>query len=386
MKDLTTCCLLLLVMPAIAGCTSTPAPSGSQATYASKGFAGDPTGRDATRWPDLSGETVTILDQGAFDYLFTAAQPLFENLTHAKVRHIAALDAGDVVQRSLRESGDPSFDVLYGIDNVLMAKARDGNVFAPYTPVMGARVNATLLFFDAAQPWPATPVDHGYTAINIDPRAKLGVHGLRDLANPANARQFVTEDPRTSSPGLGFLIATVATFGDKGTGAYDYLAYWDDLLANGTLVTPGWTEAYVQHFTAGYGAATGAADRAIVTSYSTSPAYEAYSGAATTAKVLLAPMGTFHQVETMGIARGTRHLAAAQAWIEFTLTDAYQELQAPQNAVYPVVDTIDVASVFGHADPAPGTFLDADLGTAIIGSNVDRWVREWTEVFERHQA
>lgn len=384
MKTLTTCCLILLAVPALAGCASTPAPSA--ASYADKGFTGDPTGRAAAKWPDLKGETVTILDQGAFDYLFTAAQPLFENLTHAKVKHIAALDAGDALQRATREAGDPSFDVVYGIDNVLMAKATAANVFTTYKPLMASRIDPALVFFDADQPWPATPADHGYTAINIDPRANLTVHGLRDLALPANAKQFVTEDPRTSSPGLGFLVSTVATFGDKGTTSYDYLAYWNDLLAHGALVTPGWTEAYAQHFTAGYGAATGAADKAIVTSYTTSPAYEAYSGTTTTANVLLAPMSTFHQVETMGIARGTKHLAAAEAWIEFTLTDAYQELQAPQNAVYPVVAFVDVSPVYAHADPKPGSFLDADLGSAKIGANVDRWVKEWTDVYERHQA
>ncbi|HEX2065736.1 MAG TPA: hypothetical protein VHI93_02890, partial [Candidatus Thermoplasmatota archaeon] len=130
----------------------------------------------------------------------------------------------------------------------------------------------------------------------------------------------------------------------------------------------------------------GRADKPIVNSYTTSPAYEAYSGSTAPAHVLIAPKSTFHQVETMAIARGTRNLAAAQAWIEFTLTDAYQELQAPQNAVYPVVAGIDVAGVFGGADPAPGTFQDAGFTSAQLGANVERWVREWTELYERHRA
>ncbi|HUR63194.1 MAG TPA: thiamine ABC transporter substrate-binding protein [Candidatus Thermoplasmatota archaeon] len=373
--------LLLLTAPLLAGCAQPPA---SATTYAAMGFKGDPTGAAASLWPDLTGQTVTILDQGAFDYLFTAAQPLFENLTHAKLRHVAALDAGEALQRATREAGDPSFDVVYGIDNVLLWKAAQADVFTPYKPVMAGRISPDLVFFGAGNAWTATPVDHGYTAINVDPRSHATVNTLRGLVPVAG--QFVTEDPRTSSPGLGFLAATVATFGEKGASGYDYLAYWDDLFTHGVLVTPGWTEAYAQHFTAGYGAATGANDRAIVNSYTTSPAYEAFNGATTVATVLTAPKSTFHQVETMGIARGTRHLAAAQAWIEFTLTDAYQALQAPNNAVYPVVPTVEVASVYGHADPAPGSFEDAGFSYTQLGANAERWVREWTDLYERRHA
>ncbi|HEX2066968.1 MAG TPA: hypothetical protein VHI93_09170, partial [Candidatus Thermoplasmatota archaeon] len=164
--------LLLLAAPLLAGCAQPPA---SSATYAEMGFRGDPTGRDASKWPDLAGQTVTILDQGAFDYLFSAAKPLFENLTGATLRHVAAADAGDALQRALREAGDPSFDVVYGIDNVLLPKAVQGQAFTPYRPLHADRIDGTLVFFDPGGPWHATPVDHGYTAINVDPRANLTV-------------------------------------------------------------------------------------------------------------------------------------------------------------------------------------------------------------------
>jgi len=383
--------LLALLLP-LAGCTSAhhdapTATTGAQSdSYAAMGYTGsDPTGSVASAWPDLTGQTVTILDQGAFDYLYSAAKPLFENLTHAKVEHVAASDAGDTLQRLLREKGDPSFDVVYGLDNVLLGRAVAADALQPYHPLLAGRINETLLFDGVAASWVATPSDHGYVAVNVDPALGANVTSLRDLV--AHAGQFVTEDPRTSSPGLGFLVATVATFGDKGTSSYDYTAYWNDLLSHGALVVPDWTTAYVQHFSAGYGASSGgAADRQIVTSYTTSPAYEAYSGANHTALVLAAPKSTFHQVETMAIAKGAKHVAAAQAWIEFTLTDAYQQLQAPQNAVYPVVDGVDVSSVYAHADPAPATLQDAGFTAAALDANSERWVRTWTDVYECNLA
>jgi thiamine transport system substrate-binding protein len=383
----------LVAVPILAGCTTTPTSPSAPApkTYAELGYAGnDPAGRNTSKWPDLAGQTVTILDQGAFDYLYSAAKPLFENLTHAKVVHVAAVDAGDALNRAIREKGDPSFDVVYGIDNVLYSRAAAAGVFEPYKPLLASRIQAPYLFFDATGPWYATPADHGYIALNVDPRSGLHIANLTDVKRHAD--RFVTEDPRSSSPGLGFLIATVATFGDKGTSAYDYLHYWDDLFNGHVLITAGWPEAYLQHFSGGYGApeagGNGKADKPIVTSYTSSPAYEVYYNVTPHAinEVVTAPKSTFHQVETMAIAKGTRNLAAAQAWVEFTLTDAYQEQQAPQNAVYPVVAGVDVGSVYGGRDPAPGSFADAGFTAEHIGANVERWVREWTDAYEHHQA
>jgi thiamine transport system substrate-binding protein len=183
---------------------------------------------------------------------------------------------------------------------------------------------------------------------------------------------------------LGYLLATIATYGEDG-----WRDHWTALFTNGVIVTSGWTEAYEQHFSGGYGVAYGGAgDRSIVTSYTSSPAYEAYfeRPADTLAEPLLAPNSTFHQIETMGIANGTKNLAAAQAWIEFTLTDEFQALAAPGNAVYPVVTGIETDNTYGEIDPTPGTFVPAALTSQEIGMNLERWLSEWTDLCEQHDC
>lgn len=362
---------LLVALP---GCLG----GGDDATsYADLGFNG-------TTWPDLTGQTVTILDHGAFGYIFGPAEKLFENLTHANLEHIAAADTGDALNRAIREKKAPSFDVVYGLDNAYLATAVEARALRPYTPVLAHRVNPDYLFFDATQEWPATPADHGYIAVNVDPRANLTVATLDDVLD--HAADFATQDPRTSSPGLGFLIATVATY-PEGM-AYDWRDYWTDLFDGGVTVTSDWTTAYTQHFTGGYGQyeAGFAGTKPIVTSYSTSPAYELYYGATEKNGLVLAPQATFHQIETVALAAKPRNLAAAQAFIEFVLTDGFQDLHAEYNAMYPVVGGIDVAKVYASADPAPGSFVPAGLDDASIGRNVERWVREWTDLYEAHQA
>ena len=99
-------------------------------------------------WPDFTGRTLRILDHGAFDWAFAEAAPLFENLTGARVVHTAASDTGSALNTAVLEVGDPSHDILYGIDNALWRRAVEAGVFAPYTPVLAGRVPAERVFFE----------------------------------------------------------------------------------------------------------------------------------------------------------------------------------------------------------------------------------------------
>jgi thiamine transport system substrate-binding protein len=379
--------LALILAASAAGCF-TPSFRDDVAgdeSYQELGFTGsDATGRDAGAWPDLRGATLTILDHGAFA-AFDHAAEAFTALTGATVVHVEADDTGSALNRAILERGDPSADVIYGVDNVLLARAEDTGVLEAYTPVLAPRVQPQFVFFGSQDPWPATPVDHGYIAVNWDPAHEdlqgKTIASLDDVR--ANADLFVTQDPNTSSVGLGFLLATVATYGNG------WQDYWADLFDGGVLVTAGWGEAYEQHFSAGYGVAYGGAgDKPIVTSYSESPAVERYFDPAKDdlANALVAPGSTFHQVQTMAILKGTHHRAAAQAWIEFTLTDAFQELAAPDNGVYPVVASVDANVTYGSIDPEPGTFVPAMLSYQQVGTDLEGWLRDWTDLCERHDC
>ena len=163
------------------------------------------------------------------------------------------------------------------------------------------------------------------------------------------------------------------------------------------MVTADWTTAYEQHFSAGYGVDYGGkGDKPLVTSYTESPAYEHYASdrnATEIAQNVLAPESTFHQIQTMAILRGTSNLAAAQAWVEFTLTDFFQELAAPSNAVYPAVESVSVVEIYQNLDPVScdrvdvaGCFRPAEMDLQAIGENLDRWLDEWTELCEDHDC
>ena len=112
----------------------------------------------------------------------------------------------------------------------------------------------------------------------------------------------MVENPATSSPGLAFLLTTIAAFGESGD--YTYLNFWKDLRANDVLVVDGWETAYNEKFSAG----PGKGERPLVVSYATSPAAEVYFASPQPADSptgnILPPGESFRQVEFVGILKG----------------------------------------------------------------------------------
>src|SRR6185295_1139750 len=88
---------------------------------------------------------------------------------------------------------------------------------------------------------------------------------LAELTLPRYRDQLVVENAATSTPGLAFMLATIAEFGDRWQG------YWRKLRANGVLVVDGWEDAYYSRFS---GSAGGKGNRPVVVSYASSPPAE----------------------------------------------------------------------------------------------------------------
>ncbi len=117
----------------------------------------------------------------------------------------------------------------------------------------------------------ALPVDYGDVCINYDKKYfaenNLAVpQSFEDLAKPEYKDLLVVENPATSSPGLAFLLATRAHFGDG------YLDYWKSLKKNGMVVVDGWETAYYTNFSA----SSGKGPQPMVVSYASSPAAEVF--------------------------------------------------------------------------------------------------------------
>jgi thiamine transport system substrate-binding protein len=342
--------VLALVLAACAAANPSPSPSATAA----------------------AGGEVTLLTHDSFA-VSDAVLAEFTAQTGATVRVLRAGDAGAVVNQAILTKDNPIADVLYGIDNTFLTRAFDAAIFEPYQSPGLPRV-PTWLRLDARQR--VTPIDFGDVCVNYD-KAAFGPGTtppatLEDLAKPEFRSDLVVQDPASSSPGLAFMLATIAHFGESGD--YTWRDYWADLRANDVLVTSGWEEAYNGSFSGG----SGQGDRPLVVSYATSPVAEVFYADPPTDQ---APTGValetcFRQVEFAGVLVGAEQPELARKLIDFMLSDEFQA-DIPLNMfVFPAVVSTDLPDVFeAHAARVPGALT---MTPEQIGVDRERWINEWT--------
>jgi thiamine transport system substrate-binding protein len=330
-----------------------------------------------------SAETITVLTHDAFAISQEVVQA-FTDSSGIEVHFLQGGDAGEVVNRAILTRDRPLADVLYGVDNTLLTRARDAGIFEPYvSPALDA-VPQELRFSPGNL---VTPIDVGYVVFNADKEALENANlpppaDLEELTAPAYRGLTVVEDPATSSPGLALLYATVARFGEGGEG--DWLDFWARLRDNDVQVADGWSEAYYTAFTR-YGG-----DRPIVLSYATSPAAEVIFAdhpldTSPTANVLCSRCA-FRQIEGVGILKGTAHRAAAEAFVDFMLSPAFQRDVPGQMFVYPVREGTPLPPEFERWAAIPTSAQTATLDPDVIAANQKRWLEQWTQVVQQGRS
>lgn len=322
------------------------------------------------------GTTITLMTHDSFAVSKKVLRA-FETRTGISVDILHAGDAGAALNQAILTKGDPLGDVFFGVDNTLLSRALDAGIFVPYESPALVNVPDDVKL-DARHR--VTPVDTGDVCINYEKRyftrEKVPVpQTLQDLAKPEYKDLLVVENPATSSPGLAFVLATVAAFGEDG-----WRDYWQRLRDNGVDVVDGWEQAYNEQFS---GASAGNGERPLVVSYASSPPAEVLFAdprpkRAPTAALLPT---CFRQIEFAGILDGTQHEAAAKRFVDFLLSSRFQEDMPLQMFVYPVLEGATLPPAFvKYARVAPEPL---SLSPALIAENRDRWIQEWTDTVLR---
>ena len=376
---------LVTIALVVAACGSDdqPAEEADQAVEAADTTAaGDAapdtgSGADADTGPDAEEGPVAIEPGTVVRLLthdsFSVSDGLFDRFTldtGVEVEVVNAGDAGELVARAILSADDPEGDVLFGIDNTFLQRGLDADLFEPHRSPGLESVPDEL---ELDPEYRVTPIDFGDVCVNywID-RLDRAPTSLDDLTDPELAASFVTQDPETSSPGFAFLLATIARYGEDG-----WEDYWTQLRAGGVTVTSGWNDAYYGEFVAGGG------DKALVTSYGSSPVAEVLFAAE---PVDVPPTGVladgcFRQIEFAGILAGTEHPEAAAALIDFMLSEEFQA-DIPLNMfVSPANAEVELPPLYAAHAALVGEPLIID--PAEIEANRNDWTQRWAEVVLR---
>ena len=314
---------------------------------------------------------------------FDLPKPLLEQFEKAHgvtLRLVKAGDAGAMVNKLILTKGQPIGDVVYGIDNSLLGRARSAGILAPLpASVRELKVSDALALAAPAVVGAADwmPVDWGHVTLNADKawfeaqQMPLPTR-LDDLAQPQYARLLVVQNPATSSPGMAFLAATVAAKGDQ---VWDW---WKQLRQGGVKVANSWSDAYYKEFTRNGGT------RPLVVSYATSPAAEVFYSekkidTSPTRNVSL-PGAVFVQVEGIALLKGGRHPELAGQFMRFMRSAEVQSALQTTMWMWPAQGGVALDPVMQHVGDVPTAQA---LSTVTLNDSAKAWRQRFADVVLR---
>jgi thiamine transport system substrate-binding protein len=311
--------------------------------------AGDATGATPST-ADATGKVV-LVTHDSFD-LPKALVKAFEKKSGIDLVVTPSGDAGELASTLQLTKDNPLGDVAYGVDNTFRAAVTDAGVFAG----------------------DLTPIDDGYVCVNVDDAWFASHHleaptGLDDLVKPAYKNLFVTEGATTSSPGMAFLLATIAEYGEDG-----WQDYWTKLVANGVKVDNGWEQAFYTDYSYSGG------DRPIVLSYNTDPASTIKKGASTSTTHALLDT-CVQQTEYAGVLSGAKNPAAAQKVVDWLGSAPVQKALPTSMYVYPVRKGTPLPAEWTKFAKVPTNPLAVPADD--IAAHRREWTTAWTDIVSR---
>ena len=320
-------------------------------------------------------ETLTVVTHDSFS-VSEKVIAAFEQENNARVVFLKSGDAGAALNKAILTKGAPLGDVFFGVDNTFLSRALEEDLFLPYTSPLLAAIPAEFKLDGSNR---ATPVDYGDVCINYDiawfeSRGLKVPQTLEALADPAYKDLLVVENPATSSPGLAFLLATIAHFGEAG-----YLDYWQQLKENGVVIANDWNSAYYTSFSG----SSGKGSQPMVVSYASSPAAEVIFADPPRhgcphrfdhGKRYLLPPGRIcrnPEGDKARAARGKIHRFSALAIFpgRYPFADVHVPGGPPGEAAGGV-----------HQVRAELPVSRLKMDPQIIASNRDKWIRAWSQV------
>jgi thiamine transport system substrate-binding protein len=263
--------------------------------------------------------TLTVYTYSSFVGKYGPGQTIkerFEATCGCQVTFVTAEDAGSLVGRLRLEGDTTRADVVLGLDMNLAAEAKALGVFAEHglhTENLSLPVRWTDDTF--------IPFDWGYLAFVYDAdKLKEPPSSLKALVEDPDGPKIVLQDPRTSAPGLGFLLWMRKVYGDGTAEA------WAKLKPRVVTFTKGWSEAYGLFL-------KGEAD--MVLSYTTSPAYHVSAENKTNYKAAAFSEGHYLHVELAGRTRSSKQPELSTRFLTFVLSEPFQSAMPEGNWMMP---------------------------------------------------
>jgi len=320
--------------------------------------------------PEGPPEKLVLVTHDSFT-LSDGVLDAFTDETGIAVEVQAAGDAGELVNKLVLTKDSPLGDVVFGIDNTFASRALENGVLADYASPDLTEAEAQYLLPEGEGREQLTPIDNGDVCINVDHEwfaaNKIAEPvTLDDLIKPEYKNLLVAPAANSSSPGLAFLLATIAAKGDG------WKAYWQSLVDNGIKIDAGWSDAYYVDFSG----PSSEGDRPLVVSYASSPPFEVQEDGTVPTGALLDTC--FRQTEYAGVLAGTDYPEAAGQLVDFLFSTTVQNDIPESMYVFPVNAKATLPDGWSdYAKIAENPFV---VSPSEIDANREQWLSEWAAI------
>ena len=313
----------------------------------------------------------------------------FENNTGLEVKMIKVEDSGSILSYLIQNKGSGNVDLAIGLDNTYLPTAIELDLLEEVSiakdSISGTNSNSEMQALGPYDGNLATPFDMGYICLNYDSSIVDGLNftiptSLWNLTEPEWKGKVALPSPITSSPGRGFMLATLDYFDWQNNGE-DFSNWWTAMKGNDVIITSGWSEAYETHYTGGYGEYTEGyiGDAHITVSYCHSPGVESwYNGNWTKSASLDIDKTAFFQVEYASAIKGGNS-GNAEKFIQYLISSEVNSQMPVENLMYSVLEGQKLPEENGYRFNSIIPSNPADIDNVDIGKNMEIWLEEWNE-------
>ena len=291
----------------------------------------------------------------------------FRDETGEDVRFVATADSRAMLSRLIAErdaSGEAPADVFLGVEINDQGTAQEHDVFESVSldEIPNLEFVSEEIRFDAEQK--LIPYEHGFITLVYDSQALAPEdvpQTLKELIDPKYDNEIIMIDPRTSSPGLSFMLWSIHEFGEP-----TWLGFWEDLNENLLLIADSW-DASFDLFQRG--------EASIIVSFSTDNAFDAIVNDSDRIQVVTPKGQGYRTIFSAGVVKDASRPQLAREFINILLSTEVQSKIAETEYMIPANVNATARAIWFQNLVIPSDPLL--LPSVEVRENLDRWLEEW---------
>ncbi len=284
---------------------------------------------------------------------------IFEKQNIFKVEFVEISDMAMAIQKIHFENESSLADVVLGIDQFDLIRVANKIKWRDID--RSTAINFVSNIKPVASEKAFVPYDWAPMSLVVRKNIKSNINSLKDLLNPEWHGKIALQDPRTSSPGLQFLIWIFKTYP-----ADEAIRYLKAMRKQAHSFSPSWSASYELF-------KNNQAD--LVFSYVTSPVYHLLEEKDDQFLSIETQEALPVQVEFAGIPATCKNCEAAEMFVNFLLSPPAQKIIMSKNYMLPVIDQVKEATPFDAIK-----VYKTHPVKLYEQAQIEKWINIWTEI------